>query len=355
MLPLVINLKLYNNYTSDKLKVFLCKTLDDVFSKLLYHLVDELKKYQNYIELLSLDNIINFDNDNIKNKIFDFAVLFNNKWIKPWYHQYIYFETLNLILNNDQININSKLSLVINVNYLSDFMYNIFTNYICDSLDDVKKKLINHLKNNFEDVFKYHKTYPSTLDKFAILQLESTTLDVFNYSVFYNNMHFKPWNEEYLYLEIIKLYKKIRFESNNIGLVLNIYSDKNYYKFYTHKYKSLNKAKKNFTLILNKYFTENFFVITKKYPQSYDEFTKSWFKINNVDEHKILEYFIYYNNEWIRPWSLEDIYIKILKIKNVYIDSNDSESNDSDDSNYNDFESNYSDDNNFESNYSDNN
>jgi len=75
------------------------------------------------------------------------------------------------------------------------------------------------------------------------------------------------------------------------------------------------------------------------YPDTLDEFTNLiWYATNTIN-NPVFDYNIFYKNEWIKPWSDEEIYDSILElinkldIQDALFDKNNYVNYDSDDNN----------------------
>lgn len=58
-------------------------------------------------------------------------------------------------------------------------------------------------------------------------------------------------------------------------------------------------------------------ILTKiDYPDTLDEFTNLiWYSTNTIN-NPIFDYHLFHNNEWIKPWSSEEIYDSIIELIN---------------------------------------
>ena len=81
---------------------YICNDLDDCYNKVIIAIknlimfkTDYPPDYDEFKNLIWY-NLISFDNE-----VFDYNIFFENKWIKPWDHQELYDNVLDIIHKND--------------------------------------------------------------------------------------------------------------------------------------------------------------------------------------------------------------------------------------------------------------
>lgn len=106
---------------------------------------------------------------------------------------------------------------------------------------------------------------------------------------------------------------------NKLGLIVTINKYKNYFSS-VQSYivcDDMNEVR----LELIKYLTSHFSLLNIDFPISYDDFENIWFNQTYVNAD-VFSYKIFSNNDWVSPWSLEEIYDDVLEAMLIHENKN---------------------------------
>jgi hypothetical protein len=88
-----------NKYESTYL---VCNDQDDCYNKIIVTVKNALQLSVNYPEdYEEFKNLIWYNSISFDNEVFDYSILIEGKWIKPWTHQEIYDTICDIIHNID--------------------------------------------------------------------------------------------------------------------------------------------------------------------------------------------------------------------------------------------------------------
>ena len=112
------------------------------------------------------------------------------------------------------------------INFIKYTQYfNIITeSYICNDIDDAKKKLIDYLINQFQ----YLKIdFPLNLEDFEYIWFKNEYINtnVFTYKIFINNKWEEPWELQDIYTDLLDILQNI--ENEKILDLSEIYGEPN--------------------------------------------------------------------------------------------------------------------------------
>ena len=81
---------------------FICKDLDECYNKIIISIKNLIMMNTDYPDDYDeFKNIIWYNSVSFDNEIFDYNIFINDKWSKPWDHQELYSNALEIINNVD--------------------------------------------------------------------------------------------------------------------------------------------------------------------------------------------------------------------------------------------------------------
>lgn len=196
-------------------------------------------------------------------------------------------------------------------------------NLTASSLDNSLKVIVEHLKfkinqNHKKDYLDYPADINIFCDNHWFINNESNDSNsFFNYNIFHNNEWTKPWTLQEIYEKVIKLIKNddekqsaiIINKECIIPIIIILHKPNGETEIKNLKGNSLTNALS--TIVIN---LKPFIEMDIDYPCEIQNFTNCfWFKNNNYYDD-FFDYYIFHVNEWITPWSTQEIYDDILEL-----------------------------------------
>ena len=187
------------------------------------------------------------------------------------------------------------------------------------SLDDSLKVIVEHLKFKINQNHKKeaYLNYPNDISIFCDNWFkDNENNQFFNYHIFHNNEWINPWTLQEIYDKIVKSIKNdekkntvIINEECTIPIIIILHKPNGETEIKNLKAKSLTNALS--TIVIN---LKSFIEMDIDYPCEIQTFTNCfWFKNNNCYDD-FFDYYIFHDNEWITPWSTQEIYDDILEL-----------------------------------------